>query len=127
MVDTICVFLVATQKVASIVITHPGQDVELLCTVTPSGTQTAAWVINNVLYTLQQLRDGILTGYNSNGNNLIIENIMMNDVRNNTQYSCGTVLSTVSNPKTADIINESDPTILYVAGKYQYTLTNAQY
>ena len=47
---------------------------------------------------------------------------MMNDDRNDTQYSCGTVRSTVSNPTVADIIDESDPTILYVAGEYQYTL-----
>ena len=101
---------------------HPGQDVELLCTVTPSGSQTAAWIINHVVYTVQQLHNGILTGYSSNGNNLIIENIMMNDDRNDTEYSCGTVLSTVSNPTVADIVDESDPIILYVAGEYQYTL-----
>ena len=47
---------------------------------------------------------------------------MMNDDRNNTQYSCGTVLNTVSNPTLADIVDENDWTILYVAGEYQYTL-----
>ena len=45
---------------------------------------------------------------------------MMNDDRNDTEYSCGTVSSTVSQPTFADIIDESDPTILYVAGEYQY-------
>ena len=45
---------------------------------------------------------------------------MMNDNRNSTEYSCVTVLSTVSNPTQADIIAESDSTILYVAGEYQY-------
>ena len=45
---------------------------------------------------------------------------MMNDIRNNTKYSCGTISSTVSNPTVADIEDESDPTILYVAGEYQY-------
>ena len=103
---------------------HPGQDVELLCTVTPFASQTAAWIINHGVYTVQQLHNGVLTGYSSNGNNLIIENIMMNDDRNNTPYSCGTVLSTVSNPTIADIMDESDSTILYVAGEYQYN-TNA--
>ena len=49
---------------------------------------------------------------------------MMNDIRNDTVYSCGTVLSTVSNPTVADIVDESDSTILYVAGEYQYN-TNA--
>ena len=43
---------------------------------------------------------------------------MMNDVRNDTEYSCGTVESTVSNPTAADIVHESDSTILYVAGEY---------
>ena len=46
----------------------------------------------------------------------------MNDDRNDTEYSCVTVPSTVSQPTVADIIDESDPTILYVAGEYQYTL-----
>ena len=47
---------------------------------------------------------------------------MMNDVRNDTQYSCVTVLSAVNNPTVVDIIDESDPTILYVAGEYQYNV-----
>ena len=46
----------------------------------------------------------------------------MNDGRNNTGYSCGAVPSTVSNPTVRDIVGESNPVILYVAGKYQYTL-----
>ena len=89
-----------------------------MCPVTPSGSQIAAWIINHVVYTVQQLRNGILTGYGSNENNLILENIMMNDVRNATEYSCGIVSSTVSNPIVADIVVESDSTILYVAGEY---------
>ena len=110
---------------ASIAIAHPGQDVELLCNVTPSGSQTAAWEINHLVYTVQQLHNDILTGYSSNGNNLIIENIMMNDDRNDTEYKCVTVLSTVSNPTIADIMDENDPTILYVAGEYQYKVLSA--
>ena len=43
----------------------------------------------------------------------------MNDDRNDTEYSCVTISSTVSQPTVADIIDESDPTILYVAGEYQ--------
>ena len=45
---------------------------------------------------------------------------MMNDDRNDTQYSCGTVASTVSNPTVADIRDESNTTILYVAGEFKY-------
>ena len=117
-----CKFLVTTQHShePGIVIAHPGQDVELLCTVTPSGrNKAAAWIINNrVVSTVWQLHHGIRTGYNSNGNNLIIENIMMNDDRNDTEYSCVIVSSTVSNPTFADILDESDSTFLYVAGEY---------
>ena len=111
-------FLVAAQRDHVTVIAHPDQDVELLCTVTPSDGQTAAWEIDNVVYTVQQLHNGILTGYSSNGSNLMIENIMMNDDRNVTEYSCVTVPSTVSQPSVADIIDESDTTILYVAGEF---------
>ena len=45
---------------------------------------------------------------------------MMNDGRNDTEYSCGIVSSTISNPMLSDIIDLSDSTILYVAGEYQY-------
>ena len=108
------------QKDPGIVIAHPGHDVELLCDVTPSGSQIAAWIIDNGgPYTVQQLHSGILTGYSTNGSSLIIENIMMNDDRNDTEYSCGTVSSTVSNPTVTDIMNESNAIILYVAGEYQ--------
>ena len=94
---------------------------ELLCIVAPSGSESVAWIIHHgVLYTVQQLHNGILTGYSSTGNNLIIENITMNDDRNDTKYSCVTVSSTVSQPTVVDIIDESDPTILYVVGEYQY-------
>ena len=47
---------------------------------------------------------------------------MMNDVRNNTEYSCGVISSTVSNPTVVDIADESNTTILYIAGEYQYML-----
>ena len=47
---------------------------------------------------------------------------MMNDIRNDTEYSCGAVSSTLSNPTVADIFYESNLTILYVAGEYKYTL-----
>ena len=110
-------YVYAAHEGPGVVIAHPGQDVELLCTVTPSGSQTAAWIINHVVYTVQQLHNGILTGYSSNGNNLIIENIMMNDDRNDTEYNCVTVSGTVSNPTVADIVDESNTTILYVAGE----------
>ena len=52
---------------------------------------------------------------------------MMNDDRNDTEYSCVTVLSTVRNPTVADIVDESDPTILYVAGELLYNKYRFQY
>ena len=42
----------------------------------------------------------------------------MNDDRNDTVYSCGTVPE--SQPSVTNIIDESDQIILYVAGEYQY-------
>ena len=107
------------QEGPGIVIAQPGQDVELLCDVAPSRREIAAWLIGNgEVYTVQRLHNGILTGYSSNGSNLIIENIMMNDDRNDTEYSCVIVPSNVSNPTVRDIWDESDPTILYVAGEF---------
>ena len=47
---------------------------------------------------------------------------MMTDDRNDTEHICVTVPSTLSQPTVADIIDESDTTILYVAGEYQYSL-----
>ena len=110
--------IVTAQEGPGTVIAHPGQNVTLLCTVTPSGSETAAWIIVNALHTVERLYNGIETGYSSNGNNVVIEKILMNDDRNNTEYICVTVSSTVSNPVFADILDESDPTILYVAGEY---------
>ena len=49
----------------------------------------------------------------------------MNYDRNDTEYSCGIISNTVSNPTVADIVDESDPTILYVAGEHQYSYTTA--
>ena len=112
------ILLLTVPKGPGIVIVYPGQGVELLCAITPSRNQITAWIIDNVVYTAQQLHNGILTAYSINGNNLIIENIMMNDNRNDTEYSCVTVSSTVSQLSIYDIVDESDLTILYVAGEF---------
>ena len=67
---------------------------------------------------MSALHNGILKGYSANisTNNLIVENIMVNDVRNNTEYRCA--LRTENIPS----ILESDPTILYIAGEYHYAV-----
>ena len=116
------VYAVAAHEGPGIVIAHPGQEVELLCTVTvtDSGSQAAAWLINNSMgpYRINSMRSGILAGYTATlgSNNLIVENIMMNDGRNGTDYRCVIVPST-GTPSLGNIIDESDPTVLYVAGE----------
>ena len=74
-------------------------------------------------YRINALRSGILTGYNAtlDSSNLMVENIMMNDVRNGSKYSC-VILPAQGMITIADIKSESDPTILYVAGEYQYSI-----
>ena len=87
-----------------------------------SGNQAAAWLVNNVgPYRKSSLRSGILTGYSATlgSDNLIAENIMMNDVRNGSNHQC-VIIPTQSMITLADIIRESNLTILYVAGEYWY-------
>ena len=114
-------FIVTAQEGPGIVIAHPGQDVELLCAVTVTSTsQTTGWLVNNVgPYRINSLRSGILTGHTAtvDSSNLIVENIMMNDVRNDSEYIC-VVIPAQGMVTFADIIDESDPTIMYVAGEY---------
>ena len=73
-------FTVTAQQGPGTVVVHPaGQDVELLCTV--MRCDGVAWLINYMEW-LPYTMANIIT------NNLIVENIMMNDVRNNTEYRC---------------------------------------
>ena len=117
----ICFYLtVTTQEGPGTVIIHPaGQDVDLLCTVmTSSSDEVVAWTINHgIPHTVSGLQNGRVAGYSANGNNLIVENIMMNDDRNNIEYRC--VIITTG---TTTILRQSDPTVLYVAGEYQYSI-----
>ena len=83
------------------------------------GSQTTGWLVNNVgPYRLNALRNGILTGHNAtlDSNNLIVENIMMNDNRNGSEYRC-VIVPAQGILTVADIIDWDDPTILYV-GEY---------
>ena len=59
-------------------------------------------------YSLNALLNGILPGHSSNGRNIVVQNIMMNDGRNGSEYRC----------VDGTIVNEGDPIILYVAGEY---------
>ena len=96
-----------------------------MCAVTEdpeNPTVTTAWLVNNMgPYRRSALRNGILAGYTTNlgSNNLIVENVMMNDDRNDSDYRC-VIIPAQGMVTIADIIDESDPTILYVAGEYQY-------
>ena len=114
-------FTVTAQESPSIVIAHPGQNVELLCTlgIPSSAIQlSVAWTIEGPNFAefegVNALSNGILTGYSANVNkSLIVENIVMNDRRNDTQYQCVFIIS-----GTMTIVNRSDPIFLFVAGKY---------
>ena len=102
----------------STVTAHPGQNVELICTVTAdySNQTAAAWLINYAgPYTVQQLHNGVWPGYSSNGNNLIVKNIMMNDNRNGSKYRCVII---ALDDDTGEMLDKGDLITLYVAGKY---------
>ena len=116
------VITVAAQEGPGIVIAHPGQDVELLCTVTvTSGTQAAAWLMNKTVgpYRISAIRNGSLAGHTANqdSNNLIVKKIMTNDDRNGSEYRC-VIVPAHGAITLANITGESYPTILYVAGEY---------
>jgi len=94
-----------------------------LCTfndlVVSNHTLEARWQIGHFRsYGINALLNGLLSGYSANedNSNIIVENIMMNDGRNGTEYRC--VL--FNNMGTR--LNESDTVILYVTGEYQYNM-----
>ena len=84
-----------------------------------SASLTTGWLVNTILYKRNALRNGILAGHTTtlSSSNLIVENIMMNDVRNGSDYRC-VIVPVQDMIALDDIIDESDPTILYVAGEY---------
>ena len=86
---------------------------------TDSTSQTIGWVVNDEPYRINGIRNGILTGYTAtlDSTNLIVENIMVNDVRNGSEYQC-VIIPAQGIVTVDDIIDESDSTILYVAGEY---------
>ena len=89
------------------------------------GTQGAAWLLITDAtgpYRINGIHGGILAGYTTTlgSNNLVIANIAMDDNRNGSEYRC--VIVPASGTITlADIIEESDSTILYVAGEKECT------
>ena len=78
-----------------------------------STNEVVEWIVDHEgQHGVNALRNGILTGYSANGNNLIVENIMMNDGRNDSEYRCVIALR-----DTSTIQRENNRTILYVAGE----------
>ena len=80
-----------------------------MCDVT--GDVGTVWRINGTLHLLSELFAGVVAGHNISGRNLVVEDIMMNDVRNDSQYQCE--LSQI--PPDPNIVGNL--TILYVAGE----------
>ena len=119
--NLITLYAVAAQgEGPGIVNAHPGQDVELLCTVTESsGSQTTGWLVNNEgPYRVNAIHSGVLTGYTTSldNNNLIVENIMMNDGRNGSVYKC-VIVPAQGMIAFGDIMDESNSTTLHIAGE----------
>ena len=121
MLNNLCYYAVAAQESHIIVTAHPGQIVELSCSLanTTGNRQTIAWRVDNMgPYTINSLRSGILTGYSSHilGTSIIIQNIMMNDSRNGTEYQCVTIII------NSNVLLQEGDTVyqLYVAGEFQH-------
>ena len=90
------------------VIYFPGRTplpIELTCNV----TGLAAWIVNDMTFTISQLASGRLPGHNRSASNILV-----NSPVNNTEYIC------VSQLIHSDI--NSDPAYIYVAGKYDVCL-----
>ena len=113
-------FIVVAQQGYSTVTAHPGQDVKLLCDVTPSGNGSVAWMIDRMgPYGLSSIRNGIVPGYTNNLGNtsLIIESIMMDDDRNDTEHQCVIAISDVDK-MILQPVERGSKTILYFAGEW---------
>ena len=117
-------FTVTAQEGPGKVTAHPGQDVELLCTVTEDSTAlTEGWLVNNMgPYKINAIHHGILSGHNASmdGGNLMVQNITTNDNRSGSEYIC-VIIPAEGSVTIADIIYWSDPTFLYVSGEYRHT------
>jgi len=130
-------FTVVAQEGPGRVIVHPGQNVELSCDLPSNLTSDLtsdfqiAWLVNISglmedeghmgagVYSLPQLKNDILANHSVNGNKIIVENITMNDGRNDSVYRCVIVQGMLM---LSNIQNKSDPIKLYVAGEYRYNM-----
>ena len=96
-----------------IVIGHPGEDVELSCTLTVTQGFAVQWRIGHRYYGINALLNGLVDGYSAIVDNakMIVQNIMINDSRNGSEYWCAIWNGT-------DILNRGESTFLYIASKY---------
>ena len=79
-----------------------------------NGTE-AAWLVNKMgPFGANALSNGILAGHSLNvdSGNIIVNDIITKDPRNDSEYRCVIRLQ-----DTPTILNQSDPTFLYVAGE----------
>ena len=118
-----CVAVVHAVTAVHIVTAHPGQDVELPCSLgdTAGGYRyrgsRIGWIVDNMgPYGVNSLHNGLLDGYSAHAHttSIIILNIMMNDSRNGTEYRCGLISGSY-------LEQESDAIIVYVAGEFHFT------
>ena len=85
-----------------------------------NGTETG-WLVNNMgPFGANALFNGILAGHSANVDrgNIIVEDVITNDPRNDSEYRCVIRLQ-----GTSTTVNESGPTFLYVAGELAYVAT----
>ena len=108
--------IVDAQDGSTTVTAYPGQDVELMYTVHADySNETTAWLLNYVEpYIPSDLCNGIVAGYSSNGSNLIIKNIMINDERNAQKYHC----VRVRRDDQQELLEWSKTIYLFVIGEY---------
>ena len=103
------------------VIVHPaGQNVELMYTLRQpvrANNESAGWIIDlSIPRGISFLVNGGVRGYSAGllNNSLIIENITMNDSRNDSEYQC--VISRADG-FNEQVVESGDIIILYVAGE----------
>ena len=109
--------MTAAQEGHNTVIAHPGQNVELLCSIgeTTGGMHNIGWLVDGIgPFGVNSLLNGILDGYSAHAHttSIIILNITMNDSRNGTEYRCGII-------RDSFLAQENDSILLYVTGEFQ--------
>ena len=122
-----CITVAAQNDVEQRITVHPaGQDVELMYTLRQpfQSNESAGWIIHHSIPRgISFLVNGGERGYSADllNNNLIIENIIMNDSRNESEYQC---VITRTDGFNDQVVERGDIIILHVAGEYQDRIMN---